>query len=158
MDIVRRDRGTLWDPVGELDRIRREIDDVFSPGSNWFFSGDRLGRGLYDREFSPALDVVERSDDYLITVDLPGVKQEDLDVTVADNIVTIKGEKRDIREHKEGKVFRKETWEGSFQRTLSLPAGADPGGIEATMKDGVLELTLPKREEAKPRQIAVNVK
>ena len=157
MEIMRRDRGVLWDPIGEIDRIRREIDDVFGSGSNRFLSGDLAGRGLFDREFSPAVDVVERGDDYVVTVDLPGVDQNDLEVTVANNVVTIKGEKKDIREKKEGKVYRKETWEGSFQRTLSLPKDVDASKIDATMKDGLLGITLPKREEAKPRQISVNV-
>ena len=158
MDIVRRDKGSLWDPAGQLDRIRREIDDMFGGGANRIFSSDRPGFGLFDRDVSPALDVVEREDDYVIRVDLPGVDQGDIDVTVANNVVTIKGEKKDTFEQKDRKVYRKETWEGSFQRTLSLPPGTDSTGIEASMKDGVLEVTLPKREEAKPRQIAVDVK
>lgn len=141
----------------ELDRIRREIDDMFGMGANRVFSGDRLGRGLFDRDVSPALDVIERDEDYLVLVDLPGVDQKDLDVTVADNVVTIKGEKKDTRERKETKVFRKETWEGSFQRTVGLPKGTDASQIEAIMRDGVLQVRVPKREEAKPRQIAVNV-
>lgn len=141
----------------ELDRIRREIDDMFGMGANRVFSSDRLGRGLFDRDVSPALDVIERDEDYLVLVDLPGVDQKDLDVTVADNVVTIKGEKKDTRERKETKVFRKETWEGSFQRTVGLPKGTDASQIEAIMRDGVLQVRVPKREEAKPRQIAVNV-
>jgi HSP20 family protein len=159
---MRRERNALWpragqwDPMGELDRIRREIDDVFAPDR--FFRGDQLERGLFDREFSPALDVVENEDTYEITVDLPGVDQKELDITVANNVMTIKGEKKDTREHKESKIYRKETWEGSFQRTLSLPAGVNPDGIDASMKNGVLHVVLPKREEAKPRQITVNVK
>ena len=157
MDIVRRDKSSLWDPVGQLDRIRREIDDMFGTGASRVFPGDRSGYGLFDRDVSPALDVMERQDDFVIRVDLPGVDQADLDVTVAHNVITIKGEKKDTREHKDRKVYRKETWEGSFQRTLSLPAGTDPSGIEAAMKDGVLEVSLPKREEAKPRQITVSV-
>ncbi len=155
MDIMRRNGGSLWDPVGELDRIRREIDDVFGSGTNRFLSGDQFGRGLFDREFSPALDVVERGDDYVVTVDLPGIDQKNLDVTVANNVVTIKGEKKDDREKKEGKVYRKETWEGSFQRTLSLPDAVDSSKIEATMKNGILEITLAKRPDAKARQIPV---
>ncbi|MFW5784183.1 MAG: Hsp20/alpha crystallin family protein, partial [Spirochaetota bacterium] len=64
----------------------------------------------------------------------------------------------DMLEDKDGKVFRKESWEGSFHRTLSLPHGVDANKIDAKMRDGVLEISLPKREEAKPRQITVNVK
>lgn len=155
MDIVRRSRGGLWDPIGELDRIRQEIDDMFDPTGGRFFSP---GRGIFDRDVGPALDVVEREDDFLVAVDLPGVSIEDLDVTVADNVLTLKGEKKVSHEDTKGKVYRKETWEGGFQRTVGLPRGVDPGAIAAQMRDGILEITLPKREEAKPRQISVKVK
>ena len=161
MDMVRRDRAgnrSLWDPTGEIDRIRRDIDDMFGTGASRVFSGDRLGRGLFDREVSPALDVIERKDDFVVLVDLPGVDQNDLDVTVANNVVTIKGEKHGEIENERGKTYRKETWEGSFQRTVGLPKGTDPTQIEASMNEGVLEIVVPKREEAKPRQIAVNVR
>lgn len=153
MNIVRRNRNSVWDPVGELDRIRREIDEAFDPASRRFFSD-----GLFDREFSPAMDVVENDDGFLVSVDLPGVDRKDLEISVADNVLTIKGEKKDGREDKTGKVYRKETWEGTFQRTLSLPHGVDSGKIDAKMRDGVLAISLPKREEAKPKQIAVGVK
>jgi HSP20 family protein len=155
MNIVRRSQGGLWDPIGELDRIRREIDDLFDPSTSRFFSSDR---GLFEREVSPALDIEEREDDFLVTVDLPGVDEKDLDVSVANNVLTLKGEKTGSQESKTGKVYRKETWEGSFQRTVSLPRGVDPTSISASMIDGVLRVTLPKREEAKPRQVAVKVK
>lgn len=151
MNIVRRN--TMWDPVGELDRIRREIDEMFDPAARRFFSD-----GLFDRESSPAMDVVENDDGYLVSIDLPGVDRKEIEISVADNVLTVKGEKKDAREHKDGKVYRKETWQGSFQRTLSLPHGVDPEKIDATMRDGVLAISLPKREEAKPRQIAVSVK
>jgi HSP20 family protein len=154
MDIVRRNRSGLWDPIGELDRIRNEIDDMFDPSAGRFFSP---GRGIFDREVSPALDVIERENDFLVAVDLPGVDQKDLDLTIADNVLTLKGEKRGSHETKEGKVFRKETWEGAFQRTVALPHGTDVEAIAAEMQDGVLRITLPKKEEAKPRQISVNV-
>ena len=152
MNIVRRTRNGMWDPVGELERIRRDIDEMFdSRARGW------SNEGLFERDFSPSLDVVENGDEYLVNVDLPGVSKKDLDISVADNVLTIKGEKHESSESK-GKVYRKETWAGSFQRTISLPQGVDPAKIDARMKDGVLTVTLPKREEAKPRQIAVSVK
>ena len=153
MNIVQRRRNNMWDPAGELDRIRREIDEMFAPATNGFFSD-----GLFDRGFSPALDVVENDDGFLVSIDLPGVDRKDLEISVADNVLTVKGEKKDMLEDKDGKVFRKESWEGSFHRTLSLPHGVDANKIDAKMHDGVLEISLPKREEAKPRQISVNVK
>ena len=152
MNIVRRTRNGVLDPVGELERIRRDLDEMFETPAR-----GRFNEGLFERDFSPLLDVVEDDDNYLVHVDLPGVAKKDLDISVADNVLTIKGEKHESNEQK-GKVYRKETWSGSFQRTISLPQGVDPAKIDARMKDGVLTVTLPKREEAKPRQIAVSVK
>ncbi len=153
MNIIRRRQNSFWDPVGELDRIRREIDDMFDPAAGRFFSD-----GLFDREFSPTMDVVENKDGYLVIVDLPGVDKKDLEISVADSVLTIKGEKRISGKKGEAKVYRKESWEGSFQRTLSLPNGVESAKIDARMRDGVLEVSLPKREEAKPRQIAVSIR
>lgn len=152
MNIVRRNTGTLWDPVAELDRIRNEINSMFD-----FDGGHPAGNGLFDREFSPALDVIERENEFEVSVDLPGVAQDQIDVTVTNNVLTIKGTKKHDAEAKESKVYRKESWEGAFQRTLSLPRGVDTGKIDATMRDGVLLVTLPKLEEVKPRQIQVSV-
>jgi HSP20 family protein len=153
MDITKRNQNSGWDPAGELDRIRREIDSMFGLKGPSMFSD-----GLFDRSVSPAVDVVETEDDYRVMADLPGISQKDIDVTIADNVLTIKGEKR-IEEKKEGtKVYRKENWEGGFQRTLSLPKGVDQSKIDASMKNGVLTIILPKREEVKPRQISVDVK
>ncbi|TFH03677.1 MAG: Hsp20/alpha crystallin family protein [Spirochaetales bacterium] len=150
MAIARRNR--MWDPVGELDRVRREIEQVFDPPSRGTFSD-----GLFEREFSPALDVVEKENEFLVSVDLPGVDKKDLSITVADTVRTLKGEKHTASEARDAKVYRKETWDGTFERTLSLPQGVDTTRIEAKMLDGVLQVLLPKREEVKPRQIAVKV-
>jgi HSP20 family protein len=130
---------------------------MFGASPSRVFSRDPRGRGLFDREFSPALDVIERDDDYVVIVDVPGVTNDDLDVTIADNVVTIKGEKK-ARSTAEAKLYRNETWVGSFQRTIGLPKGIDPSSIEAIVADGVLQLKVPKREEVKRRQIEIKVK
>lgn len=154
MNIVRRSRKDVWDDhAKELDRIRREIDELFDPTARMFFSD-----GLFDREYSPAMDVVENDDAFLVSIDVPGVDRKDLEISVADNVLTVKGEKKDSRNRKDRKYFRKESWEGSFQRTLSLPAGVDSDKISAKLTDGVLSISLQKREEAKPKQISVSVK
>jgi HSP20 family protein len=150
----------MWDPASELDRIRREIDEMFDPAARRFFSQDPWGYGLFDREVSPAMDMVENEDGFLVSVDLPGVEKKDLEISVADNVLTVKGEKKAASEKKDenSRFYRKESWEGSFQRTISLPQGVDAAKIDAKMHDGVLQISLPKREEAKPKQIAVSVK
>ncbi|MFP4644922.1 MAG: Hsp20/alpha crystallin family protein [Spirochaetales bacterium] len=141
-----------WAPSNELRRLQDEINSLFN------FDGWDFAPGLFDRNMAPALDMVENTDDFVVTVDLPGVSQDDVDLSVADNVLTIKGEKKGESESEERNYFRKETWQGSFQRTVSLPQGVDPDNVQAEMKNGVLSITLPKREEAKPRKINVNVK
>ena len=149
MDLIKWRPSEVFDPMTELDRMREEFDR--------FFGLEPMISGLFDRVKSPAIDVVEKDDAFVVTCDLPGVDMKDLEVNIANNVLTIKGEKKDSREVKEAKVYRQESWFGSFQRTLSLPDIVDPDKIEAVMKDGVLKITLPKKEEVKPKQIAVKV-
>jgi HSP20 family protein len=106
------------------------------------------------------VDVVDTSDAVKVYCDIPGVSKDDIDLSVASNVLTIKGEKKEAseKEKNEQKSYRDETWAGSFQRTISLPDSVDPQNVEATMKNGVLTITFGKREEVKPRQIEVNVK
>jgi len=149
MDLIKWRPSEVFDPMTELDRMREEFDR--------FFGLEPMISGLFDRVKSPAIDVVEQDDAFVVTCDLPGVEMKDLEVNIANNVLTIKGEKKDSREVKDAKVYRQESWFGSFQRTLSLPDIVDPDNIEAVMKDGVPKITLPKKEEVKPKQIAVKV-
>ena len=149
MDLIKWKPSELFDPIAEFDRIREEFDRLFGM--------EPMITGLFDRVKSPAIDLVENDDAFVVTCDLPGVDLKDLEVSIANNVLTIKGEKKDTREVKDAKVYRQESWFGSFQRTLSLPNTVDPEKIEAVMKDGVLKVTLPKKEEVKPKQIAVKV-
>jgi len=137
----------LMDPAQGLDRLQREINRLFD------FPRSVESRGLFDRTVSPAVDVVETADTFVVQVDLPGIDAKDIDISVAGNVLTLKGERK-ARGHS-GEIYRKETWEGSFQRTLSLPATVDPDKVAASFKDGVLGITIGKREEARPRRIAV---
>jgi HSP20 family protein len=113
--------------------------------------------GLFDRTASPEIDVVETEDNYQVYCDLPGVEEKDIDISLAANVLTIKGEKRPPERQVEAKVYRREDWAGTFQRTLSLPKTVEPDSVEARLKDGVLTVTLAKRAEAKTRKIDINV-
>jgi HSP20 family protein len=148
MDLVRW-RRSYPNPARELNRLQREINDLFS------FSPFPDSRGVFDRSISPALDVLESDDEFSIRCDLPGMKQEEIEISVASGVLTIKGEKKAEEHAEKTRVYRTETWEGSFQRTVSLPAEADSEKIEATLRDGVLTVTVPKRDEAKPKQITL---
>ena len=136
-----------WDIQNDVSRIFDHLLD------RPFFDGDEL-RGIW----SPSVDIAETENELIVTADLPGVNKDDIKVNVGDNVLTFSGERK--REEKSGKgnLHRLERTYGSFSRSFSLSAAVVADEIKATYKDGVLRLTLPKVEEAKPRQIAVEVK
>ncbi|RYD70477.1 MAG: Hsp20/alpha crystallin family protein [Verrucomicrobiaceae bacterium] len=107
--------------------------------------------------WSPALDLYDDKDSFVVSVELPGMKKEEINLSLHDGVLTISGERRHERENKEGETFRSERYFGKFQRSVSLPAQVDSAKVKAAYKDGVLTVHLPKAEEAKPRQIEVNV-
>lgn len=102
--------------------------------------------------------MIEGPERYTVECELPGMDQKNIEVSVAGGVLTIKGEKKGQQESKGGKVYRKESWEGSFQRTLSLPRNVDSGKVEASYKDGVLQVVLPKSESAKAKRIPLQTK
>jgi len=112
---------------------------------------------MLDGSFSPSIDVVVGKDNVIVRADLPGLSKDDVSVSLQENYLTIKGEKKHEFEQKEANYFVSERAYGSFTRTIELPAAVDAKKIEARFKDGVLEVTLPKTEEAKPKQIEVKV-
>jgi len=149
MDLVRwNQRGNL-NPMDEFDRLQEEINKLFNL--------DYQSSGIFDRTASPAVDVIEKDDSVVVRCDMPGVKKDNLDLSLARNILTIKGEKESEDHENESKNYRNETWSGIFQRTISLPDSVDPEKVDASLRDGVLELVIGKREEVKPRQIDVKV-
>ncbi|NCN05720.1 MAG: Hsp20/alpha crystallin family protein [Spirochaetales bacterium] len=140
----------VYDPWSDLRSLQEEINRLFD------FDGNSV-TGLFDRNATPAVDVVEGDDQVQVLCELPGVNLKDLEVTVTGNVLTIKGEKKLDRTAKDGGNYRQEMWEGSFQRTISLPETVDGAQASAEMKDGILALRVPKREEAKPKQISVTI-
>ena len=147
MDLMRWGTG-IADPGRSLDRLQREINTLFD-----FFPGIDETRGLFDRMVSPPVDLIEANDGFRLRADLPGIKLADIDISIASNVLTLKGQRKAAAGS--GSVYRKESWEGSFQRTIALPATVDSDKIEASFRDGVLEVSIPKREEAKPKRITV---
>ena len=138
-----------WRPFGELEGW------PFGLGSPWRPS--TLFRDWQDRpaSFLPAIEVAENDVHYAITVELPGSKKEDVQVELHDGLLTIRGEKKSEREEKKEQRRYVERSYGSFSRSFGLPADADAAHLEASFKDGVLSITLPKSEQAKPKTIAV---
>jgi HSP20 family protein len=152
MAIMKWKNSDLYDPWGNLKSLQDDINDLFNV--------DRFPatKGLFDRNVSPPMDVIENEHDFTVICELPGLDHKDIDVSIASNILTIKGQKKDEKKEKNGKYFKRETWSGNFQRTLSLPESVDSDKIAAKFTDGILKIDLPKKEEAKPKQISVNVK
>lgn len=118
---------------------------------------DEFAEGGGPRSWSPAIDLTEKEDTYEIEADLPGMKKEDIELVVVDNLVTIKGERKSQTEARREGYHRFERQYGSFTRTFEIPGGFQGDAITAKFEDGVLRVTLPKREEMKPRQIEVKV-
>ena len=144
-------RGDLWDPFANLADIQEEMNHLFDSSLR------RFGRGDFDGTFVPAIDVTEEKDSFLVKADLPGLSKDDVNVMLQDNSLTIKGEKKRAAETKEANYYRHERVYGSFSRTIELPSTVDAKKIDAQFKDGVLQVRLPKTEEAKPKQIEIKV-
>ena len=122
---------------------------------------DRLFNTLFDRSaaearsWTPAMDLVEAEDHFLLRADLPGLREEDVNIEVRDNTLRISGERKAEHEQRERGWYRLERQFGKFSRALTLPEGINADAIEASFDHGVLEVTIPKPEERKPRRIAI---
>jgi HSP20 family protein len=122
---------------------------------------DRLFNTLFDRSagearsWTPPMDLVEAEDHFLLRADLPGLKEEDVSIELRDNTLRISGERKAEHEQRERGWYRLERQFGKFSRALTLPEGVDPDAIEANFAHGVLEVTIPKPEEKKPRRIEI---
>ena len=140
-----------WQPR-EMADLRSEMNRLIDS-----FRGNEHHEQEIRSSWVPATEVTETEEEILVTAELPGLRQEDVKVTVANNVLTIQGEKKSETEHKEGDVFRTERVYGAFSRSFTLPAGVASDKIEAKVKDGLLTLQIPKLDEVKPKQIEVKV-
>jgi HSP20 family protein len=107
-------------------------------------------------DFAPAVDIEEKADHFLVSADLPGVSEKDIEVKVQDGVLLLSGKRESSKEQKTESGFYRERSYGSFCRSITLGEGVDAAKIEAAYKNGVLTVKLPKKEEAKPRQIPVS--
>lgn len=145
-----------WRPFAEIARVEREMDRMLGG-----FLGGRAGSlfnemsNLGIRE--PAVDLYEQNDEIVVKAELPGLDADDIEVSITDHLLVLRGEKRKEEEVNERDYYRSERVYGEFVRTVPLPAEADPEKVTATINNGVLEIHLPKSEEAKKRQIQVQV-
>jgi HSP20 family protein len=149
-----------WRPFSDLTRWERDMermmDDFFDRRMRPWWPE----RWLRTEGFStnvPALDVFEEKDELVVKAELPGIEKDNVEVNLTDHTLTIKGEKKKEEEVKEEKYYRSERSYGSFVRTLQLPADVQSDKVKASFKNGVLEVRLPKTEEAKGKEIKVKV-
>lgn len=146
MSLVRFQPASLFD-------LSREANRLF--GS---FSGTTNDDGARQPTWRPSVDIAETKDEYVLTADLPGILQEDISVAVDAGRLTIRGERRQDKEEKEGTSYRVERVFGTFTRSFDLPTTVQADSIAAVYRDGVLTVNVPKAEESKPRQIEVKIK
>ena len=140
-------------PIGNLFNLHNEMGRFF---------GDLLGSNVGDTNtksssWLPTVDITETDNSYEIHAELPGVLENDVNVSVADNLLTIKGEKRQEEKSDERNVHKVERRYGTFQRSFSLPRQVNVTEIKAGFRDGILTLNIPKTEEAKPSEIPIEV-
>jgi HSP20 family protein len=142
-----------FDPFRDIavlqDRMNRLFNDVYNPRQ----SDDLLNRGTW----TPAVDIYEADGKLVLKAELPDMRREDIDVSVENSTLTIRGERKLDQEIKQENFHRIERAYGNFARSFSLPNTVDPARIGAEYKNGILTVTLPYREEARPRQINIEV-
>jgi HSP20 family protein len=134
-----------WEPFREITQMQSEMGRLFD--------GLFEGRGRASEGWVPALDVWETENDLVYAFDLPGLVESEISIEVADDTLTVTGERRRAQEEQGERFFRFERRYGTFSRAVGLPAGVDDSRIAASYTDGVLEVRVPKPEEAKPRRI-----
>jgi HSP20 family protein len=143
-----------WEPVRELNTIQNEMNRLF----NTFFetSGTQGTGQTTARRWLPAMDLVESGEDFVLRADLPGLSEEDVNIELEDNVLTISGERKSEHEERKEGYYRLERASGSFSRSLTLPEGVDPEKVRASFDRGVLEVRIPKPEQRKPRKVTIS--
>uniref|UniRef100_A0A7C2V5T9 Hsp20/alpha crystallin family protein n=1 Tax=Hydrogenobacter sp. TaxID=2152829 RepID=A0A7C2V5T9_9AQUI len=137
----------LWNPFAEIERIRREFDRLLE---------ELVPREEGERLFAPVVDVYETDQDLVVKAELPGVKKENVEVSIRDNALHIKGEKKEEKEEKTETYHRVERVYGKFERVIPLPTDVKVEAAKAEFKDGVLEIRIPKAESSKEKKIEIS--
>ncbi|MBM3666750.1 MAG: Hsp20/alpha crystallin family protein [Actinobacteria bacterium] len=139
-----------WDPIRELDSLQGDMNRLFDR----FFDG-RPANGGATRRWIPAMDLVETDEDLVVRADLPGISEDDVEIEIKDNVLTVSGERKSEHEQKGEGYHRVERAFGRFARSLSLPRGVEADAVSAGFSDGVLEIRIPKPAETKPTRVEI---
>jgi HSP20 family protein len=140
-----------WEPLREFSTLQNEMNRLFN---TVFDTPSPSGNGSM-RRWMPPMDLVESGDHFVLRADLPGLSEEDVNIELEDQTLTISGERKAEHQEKGEGFYRVERAFGSFSRSLQLPKGIDPEAVSARFDRGVLEVSIPKPEERKPRRIAI---
>lgn len=144
-----------WEPARELHAMQQEMNRLFTTFFDAPAAGNAAAGGA--RRWVPAMDVVETDDHFVLRADLPGLDEQDVKIEVADDVLTVSGERRFEHEDKREGFFRVERGSGAFSRSLTLPDGVDAEAIAAAFDKGVLEVRIPKPAERRPRRVEIAV-
>jgi HSP20 family protein len=143
---------TRWNPYRGIRPLRNTMDRLFTDAFVWPLRG---WAGRTEEECPLAIDMVERDDEYVVQADLPGLKPDDVDISLTDHRLMIRGAFRTQEETDEDNIHIRERYYGKFQRMIALPSDVQTDNINAEFEDGILTLSLPKTEEAQPKRIEV---
>lgn len=144
----------MWPSLNRWASLRDDLDTLLELP---FFSGGPQQAQLFTG-WSPALDLYQNNDNVVAVVELPGMRKDDIEISLHDGTLTIGGERKKAQSEGNGEsATRTERFSGKFRRSITLPTRVDANNVNATYKDGILTVTLPKAEEAKPKQIQVNI-
>lgn len=143
-----------WEPARELQSLQQEMNRLFG---SFFEGAPGNGGGAGGRQWIPAMDLVETDEHYVLRADLPGLGEDDVNIEFEENVLTISGERHAEQEQRGDGYYRFERATGRFARSLTLPSGVDPEHIEANFANGVLEVRIPKPEQARPRRVAIGL-
>ena len=142
-----------WKPFDELTTLRREMDSLWDR----FFPETPFHERYVTHEWLPSIDLKETKDKLIVKAELPGLDTKDIELTLAEDILTIRGEKKEEKETKDEHHFFVERYAGAFERRVKLPTLVKTERVDATFDKGVLTINLPKSEEAKKKEIKINV-
>ncbi len=140
-----------WNPIREIENLQNRVFNALAP------SVSNGGSESENQPWAPLVDIVEDPTEYIITTELPQVRKEDVKITLENGRLTVSGERKPTGQKEGRKVHRMERPYGTFFRTFALPNDSDPGKVNASFNDGVLQIQVPKHEKALPRQIEVKV-
>jgi len=142
-----------WQAPYDLASFQNEMNQLFDE----FFQQTPSRRGLLEGVWNPATDISETEEEVVVRFELPGVSPDDVKISITDNVLTVKGEKKEETEENKRNYHRNECCYGAFQRSFTLSSDVNADEIKATFKHGVLKIVLPKAEEAKPKDVKIEV-